>query len=61
MPLHLWGNVIVLTFSEIQVLLIGLVVAAAAAPTDYVISYQAENHQHMQTGNAGQAVTGFYS
>ena len=44
-----------------QVLLIGLVAAATAAPTDYVISYQAENHRHMQTGNAGQAVTGFYS
>merc|ERR1712071_390721 len=44
-----------------KVLLVCFVAAAAAAPSDVVVGYDLDDHEHTQKGEAGTAVTGSYS
>ena len=44
-----------------QVVLACFVAAAAAAPSDIVVGYDLDDHEHIQKGEAGTAVTGSYS
>merc|ERR1712127_321474 len=43
------------------VVLACFVAAAAAAPSDVVVGYDLDDHEHTQKGEAGTAVTGSYS
>merc|ERR1711911_103299 len=42
-------------------LLVFFVATAAAAPSDIVVGYDLDDHEHTQKGQAGTAVTGSYS
>merc|ERR1712071_65229 len=44
-----------------KVLLVCFVATAAAAPSDVVVGYDLDDHDHTQKGEAGTAVTGSYS